>query len=316
MTSVPHKLNRASGESVRPPRFFLLRYEVTAAYGSQSMTDPLRIVMVRRPDDSFAVADPSAWGYAARPNLEAARTEHDGFVEMLRAPGVDVRTHDAPQPGRADAIFVHDPVIVTDQGAIVLRMGKELRRGEEESIAKALEEIGVPIVGRLRAPATAEGGDLLWLAHDVLAVGQGFRTNAEGLGQLRGILGEMGVRIEAVPLPYYRGPEACLHLMSLISLVDANLAVVYPGLLPIPFWKSLKDGGFDLIEVPEEEFATMAPNVLAVAPRDCIMLEGNPITKRLLEEAGCRVRTYRGNEISLKAEGGATCLTRPILRAR
>jgi len=174
----------------------------------------------------------------------------------------------------------------------------------------------IPVAATLAPPATAEGGDLLWLAHDLLAVGEGFRTNAEGLGQLRGILGEMGVRIEAVPLPYYRGPKACLHLMSLISLVDPNLAVVYPRLLPVPFWRSLKDGGFDLIEVPEEEFATMAPNVLAVAPRDCIMLEGNPITKRLLEEAGCRVRTYRGNEISLKAEGGATCLTRPILRAR
>ncbi len=307
---------RACGESVRPPPFFLLRYDVTAAYGSQSMTDPLRIVTVRRPDDSFAVEDPGAWGYAGQPNLEDARTEHDGFVDLLRAPGVDVRTHDAPLPGLADAIFVHDPVIVTDQGAIVLRMGKELRRGEEDSIGKALEQMGVPIVGRLRAPATAEGGDLLWLDHDVLAVGQGFRTNAEGLGQLRGILGEMGVRIEAVPLPYYRGPQACLHLMSLISLLDDDLAVVYPRLLPIPFWRSLKDSGFDLIEVPEEEFATMAANVLAVAPRDCIMLEGNPITQRLLEDAGCRVRMYRGREISLKAEGGATCLTRPILRAR
>ncbi len=316
LTSVPHELNRGSGESVRPPRFFLLRYDVTAAYGSQSMVDPLRIVMVRRPDDSFAVEDPSAWGYTAQPDLEIARTEHDGFVDMLRAPGVDVRMHDAPQPGRADAIFVHDPVIVTDQGAIVLRMGKGLRRGEEESIGLALEQIGVPIKGRLRAPATAEGGDLLWLNHDVLAVGQGFRTNAEGLGQLRGILGEMGLRIETVPLPYYRGPQACLHLMSLISLLDDDLAVVYPRLLPIPFWRSLKDSGFDLIEVPEEEFATMAPNVLAVAPRDCIMLEGNPITKRLLEDTGCRVRMYRGNEISLKAEGGATCLTRPILRTR
>ncbi len=280
------------------------------------MTDPLRIVLVRRPDDSFSVADPKAWGYTARPNLEAARNEHDGLVALLRASGVDVRRDAEPQPGRADAIFVHDPAIVTDRGAIVLRMGKELRRGEEASIGKALAKEGVPIVGSLRAPATAEGGDLLWVNHDVLAVGRGFRTNADGLRQLREILGESGVRTEPVPLPYHRGPDACLHLMSLISLVDEDLAVVYRRLLPVPFWTDLRERGFDFIDVPEHEFETMAPNVLAVAPRDCITLEGNPITRRLLEDAGCRVRTYRGNEISLKAEGGATCLTRPILRAR
>jgi N-dimethylarginine dimethylaminohydrolase len=147
-------------------------------------------------------------------------------------------------------------------------------------------------------------------------VGQGFRTNAEGLRQLAGILKDDGIRTEPVDLPYFRGPDACLHLMSLISLVDEDLAVIYPRLLPVPFWRSLKEARFDFIEVPDSEFERMAPNVLAVGPRDCIMLEGNPITRQRLEDAGCRVRTYRGDEISLKAEGGATCLTRPILRAR
>jgi len=285
-------------------------------FGSQSMVDPLRTVLVRRPDASFAVSDPNSWGYTSRPNLAAAQKEHDAFVALLRASGVDVRFHDVPQSGRADAIFVHDPAIVTERGAVVLRMGKELRRGEEAVLGKSLEHEGVPILGSLSAPATAEGGDLLWVRHDLLAVGQGFRTNADGLRQLNGLLQDANVRTKAVPLPYYRGPSACLHLMSLISIVDDDLAVVYPPLLPVSFWQSLKAEGFDFVEVPEAEFETMGPNVLAVAPRNCIMLEGNPVTQSRLEDAGCRVRTYRGKEISMKAEGGATCLTRPILRSR
>jgi N-dimethylarginine dimethylaminohydrolase len=285
-------------------------------YGSQSMVDPLRRVVVRRPDDAFGDADPKTWGYSGRPNLDAARREHDALVDLVRASGADVWYHDEPTNGLADAIFVHDPVLVTDRGALVLRMGKERRRGEEAAIGGYLKKRGVPILGTLQSPATAEGGDLLWIHHDWLSVGQGFRTNADGLRQIDALVKPAGIRTEGVPLPYYTGPAACLHLMSLISLVDDDLAVIYPRLLPVPFWQRLKAERFDFIEVPDAEFDRMAPNVLAVAPRDCIMLEGNPITQQRLEEAGCRVRTYRGNEISLKAEGGATCLTRPVLRAR
>jgi dimethylargininase len=279
------------------------------------MVARLRTVLVRRPDASFSVADPERWGYASAPDLPRAQAEHDALVSMLRDSGVDVRHDDSTQPGRADSIFVHDPALVTDRGAIILRMGKELRRGEEASMAATLTNLGVPWLATLHAPATAEGGDLLWVRSDWLAVGQGFRTNPEGLRQLAAVVQELGVRTERVELPYFRGPNACLHLMSLISLVDEDLAVIYPRLLPVPLWRSLKDAGFDFIEVPDHEFDRMAPNILAVAPRDCIMLDGNPITKQRLEDVGCRVRTYQGDEISLKAEGGATCLTRPILRA-
>src|SRR5436853_6253156 len=152
-------------------------------FGCQSMVDPLRIVLVRKPDGAFATSEPKVWGYTARPNLEAAGREHDAFVALLRASGVEVWYHDEPQKGKADAIFVHDPVLVTDRGAIVLRMGKELRRGEEASIARSLTKRGVPILGTLRSPATAEGGDLLWINHDRLAVGQCIRPDAEGLRQ-------------------------------------------------------------------------------------------------------------------------------------
>jgi dimethylargininase len=287
---------------------------MSRSYGSQSMVEPLRRALVKRPDEAFAVDDPTKWHYAGRPNLELAQREHDALVAILRQAGAEVIYHDELQPGRADAIFVHDPAIVTDQGAVILRMGKELRQGEEAAMARRLEGIGVPVHYTLHGKARAEGGDLLWIDHDTLAVGQGFRTNAEGLRQLKEALEGFGVTIIPVQLPYYNGPEACLHLMSLISLVDHGAAVVYPSLLPVPFWQYLKDRAFRLIEVPDEEFETMGPNVLALAPGKCLMLDGNPITKRRLEEAGCQVLTYRGNELSLKTEGGPTCLTRPILR--
>src|SRR5215469_7732674 len=283
-------------------------------YGSQSMFAPLRIVLVKRPDEAFAVDDPQEWHYTGRPHLEAARQEHDALVELLRQGGAEVVFHDEPQPGRADAVFVFDPALVTDAGAIMLAMGKQQRRGEEAAMARCFERLGVPVLYTLHGMAQAEGGDLLWLDHETLAVGLGFRTNAEGLRQLQEALNDIGVRVIPVELPYYTGPQACLHLLSLISIVDQRAAVVYPPLLAVPFWQELLRRDFRLIEVPETEFPTMGTNVLALAPRKCIMLEGNPITKQLLEEAGCEVMTYRGNEISLKAEGGSTCLTRPVLR--
>jgi dimethylargininase len=281
--------------------------------GSQSMIGPLRRVLVKRPDQAFGSADPERWHYTSRPDLDEARREHDALVEILADAGAEVIDHPESQPDRADAIFVFDPALVTDRGAVILRMGKELRRGEEPAMARRFQEIGVPILGELEGSATAEGGDLLWLDYNTLAVGQGFRTNAEGLRQLREIL--TGIDVLPVDLPYFTGPEACLHLLSLISIVDRDLAVVSPSLLPVPFWKLLRDRGFRLVEVPEDEFPTMGPNVLALAPGRCLMLEGNPETRRRLERAGCEVMTYRGREISLKAEGGPTCLTRPVWRA-
>jgi dimethylargininase len=277
------------------------------------MAGPLRRVLVKRPDEAFAVEDVARWHYASRPDLEEARREHDALVEILSGAGAEVIDHPEPQPDRADAIFVFDPALVTDRGAVILRMGKELRRGEEAAMARRFREIGVPVLAELNGEALAEGGDLLWLDSRTLAAGQGFRTNAEGVRQLREILSD--VEVLPVDLPYFTGPEACLHLLSLISIVDRDLAVVYPPLLPVTFWKTLRDRGFRLVEVPEEEFPTMGPNILALAPGRCLMLEGNPVTRDRLERAGCEVLTYRGREISLKAEGGPTCLTRPIRRA-
>ena len=284
-------------------------------YGSQDMLSPLRTVLVKRPDSAFAVDDPAAWHYIGKPDLAAAQREHDGLTALLREAGAEVIYHDEPLPGHADAIYAFDPALVTDEGAIMLSMGKQKRRGEEEAMARCFERMGVPILYSLHGDARAEGGDLLWLDHDTLAVGLGFRTNAEGLRQLREVLSDIGVNVIPVELPYYTGPEACLHLLSLISIVDYNTAVVYPPLMSVPFWQELQRRDFELIVIPDGEFPTMGTNVLALAPRKCLALEGNPVTKRLLEKAGCEVATYRGNEISLKAEGGPTCLTRPVWRA-
>lgn len=282
-------------------------------FGAQSMVAPLRRVLVRSPDAAFGSADPARWHYTAAPDLTRARDEHAAFVALLEAAGAGIIRHDAPLTDRADAIYVHDPVLVTDRGAILLRMGKPLRRGEEEAVGAALEAAGVPVVARLSGGALAEGGDCLWLDERTLAVGLGFRTNAEGLRQIQAALGA-AVEVVPVQLPYDQGPAACLHLMSLISLVAEDLAVVYSPLLPVPFWELLQARGVRLLEVPPGEYAAMGTNVLALAPRRCLMLEGCPVTRARLEAAGCEVLTYRGEEISRKAEGGPTCLTRPVLR--
>jgi N-dimethylarginine dimethylaminohydrolase len=284
-------------------------------YGAQSMTAPLRRVLMRRPGPEMAAADPATWHYTSAIDLEEARRAHDAFADALRAWDVEVLYHDEPLPEHADSVFVFDPALVTDRGTLLLSMGKELRRGEEEPLARALQACGVPIYGRLEGAARCEGGDTMWLDHDTLAVGRGFRTNAEGVRQLRALLAPLGVTVLDYDLPYFTGPEACLHLLSLISPVDVDLAVAYPPLMPTAFWDELKRRGVRLLEVPEEEFAhTQATNVLCVAPRRLIMLAGSPVTQGLVEEAGCEVVAFPGEPLSFKAEGGPTCLTRPVWR--
>ncbi len=288
---------------------------MTEGYGAQGMVGRLRRVVMRRPGEAMAAADPAAWHYTGAIDLEEARRAHDAFADALRAWDVEVLYHDEPLPEHSDSVFVFDPVLVTDRGTLLLSMGKERRRGEEAPLARALQDRGVPVFGRLQGDARAEGGDTLWLDHDTLAVGRGFRTNAEGVRQLRGLLGPLGVTVLDYDLPFFTGPEACLHLLSLVSPVDVDLAVAYPRLMPTAFWTELRRRGIRLLEVPEEEFAqTQATNVLAVAPRKCIMLDGNPVTQRLLEMADCEIVTFPGEPLSFKAEGGPTCLTRPVLR--
>jgi dimethylargininase len=287
-------------------------------YGSQSLVAPLKRVLVKRPTET--AGDAARWrefGYLHAPDAERLRAEHAAFVALVAESGADVIYEDdlVPVPtGLLDAVFVYDPAIVTDAGAIIGQPGKPLRRGEEEAMRRAFNELDLPILGTVGGEATMDGGDTLWLDHDTLCVGLSYRTNDAAIVQLRALLAPLGVTVVSLPLPHWRGPAECLHLMSLISPVAENLAVVYPPLLPIPLVQLLEKRDIRWITVPDAEFPTLGCNVLAVAPRDVIMAAGNPITSAALRAAGCRVREYEGAEISLNREGGPTCLTRPILR--
>ncbi len=216
--------------------------------------------------------------------------------------------------GDPDAIYAYDPVLMTDKGAILLRPGKVGRRAEPEAVGADLSAAGVPIEGRLTDPATAEGGDMFWLDPSTLLVGRGYRTNDAGIEQLRALLAPRGAQVVAFDLPHLDGPRACLHLMSFISPLDRDLAVVYLPLMPVRLVQLLQARGVGFVEVPEEEFGSMGPNVLALGPRRALALDGNPETRRRMEAAGVEVLVYEGSDISRKGDGGPTCLTRPLER--
>jgi dimethylargininase len=239
--------------------------------------------------------------------------EHEAFRALLVDAGAEVVVAATPHSLDPDAIYVYDPALVTDDGAVMLRPGKEGRRGEVEVMAADFVEAGVPIARRLDAPAMAEGGDTLWLDERTLLVGRGYRTNDEGVRQLAEAM--PGVDVVAFDLPHLRGAGEVLHLMSLLSPIDVDLAVAYPPLMPVRLMELLAERDTELVEVPDEEFETMGPNVLALAPRVGLALEGNDETRRRMEKAGVEVRVYSGDEISRKGDGGPTCLTRPLLRA-
>lgn len=285
------------------------------SFGGHSMVNVLESVLVRRPNQALGHADPCVWHYTNKINLTKAIEQHDKFVQMLAKENVKIIYHDAEHDELADAIFVHDPALITDYGAIILRMGKVLRMGEEELLKNKLTELKIPIMGEIVSPGLVEGGDLLWLNEKTLLAGNGFRTNQQGINQLRKVLKSFDIEVIDFDLPYFQGKEACLHLQSLMSLVDTKIALCYLQLLPTRLYQLLLDKNFQIIEVPEQEFLSMAPNTLAIKPKLVITVEGNPKTKANLEKAGVKVLTYEGSELSLKTEGGPTCLTRPIKRS-
>ena len=213
-----------------------------------------------------------------------------------------------------DSIYCRDASIATDNGMILCNMGKPARKPEPEACAKAFASAGIKILGTIQTPGTLEGGDVAWLDDKTLAVGHTYRTNEEGIRQLTAFLNPMGVEVITVPLPHYKGPSDVFHLMSILSPIDHNLAVIYSPLMPISFRNLLLARGYSFVEVPDDEFEGMGCNVLALAPRKCLMVKGNPKTRQALEKASCTVYEYEGNEISLKGGGGPTCLTRPLKR--
>lgn len=301
MSSVADRIDRASTQS--------------GSYGGHSMIAPLRRVIVRKPTIPATGEEWRSLGYLHQVDQGRSEEEHYAFRSLIAAHGIEVIEAGPDSPGDLDAIFPFDPSIVTNSGAVLLRPGKKLRLSEVRFAEDTYARLGVPILGKIEAPGTVEGGDTMWLNEETLAVGRGYRTNAEGIRQLSEILGGIGVTVLAFDLPHFNGPAECLHLLSLISPVAENLAVVYPPLMAVSFIETLREYGWNLIDIAEEEFATQASNVLAIAPGQLIMLDGNPVTRKRLEFWGCEVEIYAGEEISFNRFGGPTCLTRPILRA-
>jgi len=281
------------------------------AYGCQSMTAPLRRVLVRapRPEDTALWR---AYGWRAEPDPVRLAEEHEAFRATLAEAGAEVVVARTPHGADPDAVYVYDPAIVSDGGAVLLRPGKQGRRAEVETMAADLVEAGVPVAACLEAPALAEGGDTLWLDERTLLVGRGYRTNDAGIEALRQALPE--VDVIAFDLPHLHGAGEVLHLMSLLSPLDDDLVVAYPPLMPVRLVELLAARELEIVDVPSEEFETMGPNVLALAPRVALALAGNDETRRRLERAGVEVLVYRGDELSRKGDGGPTCLTRPLLR--
>jgi len=279
-------------------------------WGAQSMTAPLGEVLVHRPGAAFGAAfDDPAHGFLHPVDLPVAQREHDAFVELLVRLGVEVQFLDA-ETDTPDLLYTFDPLLVTDRGAIPLRPGKPTRLGEPALVEAWTQAAGIPTIGRIEAPGTIEGGDTFWLRPDLLCIGRSRRTNAAGAAQLAALVGG-DVRTFDVPS---RG-AALVHLLSVISPVTDDLAVIYPPLLPAGLWELLGELGIRTIPVPDAEYPTLACNVLAVRPGVLVMAEGNPITHRALEAAGCEVHTYPATEIGINGSGGPTCITRPILRA-
>ncbi|MGC4377228.1 arginine deiminase family protein [Fictibacillus sp. Mic-4] len=288
-------------------------------YGCQSMVGKLESVLIKHPKDAFINQDHlrkhwEEYRYVSCPDYDKALEEYEKFERLLKEHVPNV--HYLPRSDEAglDSIYAHDSVKLTKQGAILLKPGKWLRQGEPGATEAYFSKIGVPILGAITGEGRVEGGDVVWLDERTLAVGRGYRTNDEGIRQLREITKELVDEFIVVQLPHGNGPDECLHLMSIISLVDRDLAVVYSELMPVSFRELLMERGIKLIEVPKNEYDTLGSNVLALAPRKCLMLTGNRETKSMLEAEGAEVFEYEGEEISLKGTGGPTCLTSPLYR--
>jgi N-dimethylarginine dimethylaminohydrolase len=290
-------------------------------YTSHSETGKIKSLFIKNVQQAF-ISDQHIeqhWkelNYTGKPELRVALTEYESFQSILKRQGTEVFYLPEESSVNMDSIYCRDASIATDRGMIICNMGKAGRMNEPLAEKKAFDANGIPVLGNIKAPGTLEGGDVAWLDEHTLAVGHTYRTNEEGIRQLTVLLRPLAVEIITVPLPHYKGQADVFHLMSILSPVDKDLAVVYSALMPIKFRNFLLQKGYRLIEVPDNEFETMGCNVLALGPRECLMVNGNPATKAALENNGCRVTMYKGEEISVKGGGGPTCLTRPISRYR
>jgi len=283
------------------------------------MVDPIKKILLKHPKSAFINQKTIneqylKLNYLEAPNFNKAILDYENFVSLLKS--FDIELHYLPKDKSTslDSIYTHDPCVISNNGVIICNMGKKSRLPESDTIEKFFNSMQIPILGKIKTPGILEGGDVVWIDNKTIAVGEGYRTNREGIEQLRYLLSDQVETVISVPMPHWTGPQDCLHLMSNLSPIDHNLYLVYSRLLPVSFRKYLLDENIELIDVPDEEYESMGCNVLAVAPRKVIMISGNSKTKQLLEKNNVEVYTYDGTEISIKGAGGPTCLTRPFLR--
>jgi N-Dimethylarginine dimethylaminohydrolase len=287
---------------------------------AQSETGAITQILLKHPRDAFRDAATIArqWrelNFTAPPDLTSAIAEYDRFISSLNGRGIALHFLDGSDETTLDSIYVRDASVVCNRGAILCRMGKPARESEPAAQEAEFRAMEYPIVGSIAAPGRLEGGDVVWLDQRTIVVGRGYRTNDAGITQLRALLRDDIDQMIIVPLPHWRGRADVFHLMSIISPIDRDLAVVYSPLMPVPFREFLLERGITLVEVPDEEFATMGANVLAIGPRRVLTLRGNPMTRRRLETESVEVIEYQGDNISMKGGGGPTCLTRPLRRS-
>ncbi|MBS1948180.1 MAG: hypothetical protein JST47_10470 [Bacteroidetes bacterium] len=279
----------------------------------------LKLLFIKKAADAFLndAQIEKEWeqlNFLSKPDFNNAVEEYQSLESILQQHTETVHHFPATRDVTMDSIYCRDAAIATNKGAIICNMGKPARNNEPKAEQAAFEKTNIPVLGAIKTPGTVEGGDVAWLDENTLAVGHTYRTNYEGIEQLQSILKPIGADVAIVELPHYKGPSDVFHLMSIFSPVDKDLAVVYSPLMPIAFRELLLKRKYQLIEVPDDEFESMGCNVLALAPRVCLMVKGNPKTRSLLEHSGCTVIEYKGEDISIKGGGGPTCLTRPVWR--
>ena len=283
------------------------------------MVDPIKKILLKHPSNAFLNQrninkQYLELNYLAAPNFNSAISDYEIFVDLLKSFDIEIYYLPKDKSTSLDSIYTHDPCVVSNKGVVICNMGKKARQPEADTMKKFFNSIEVPILGKIQSPGTLEGGDVVWINEKTIAVGEGYRTNKEGIEQLKLLLSDQVETVITVSIPHWNGPDDCLHLMSNLSPIDHDLYLVYSRLLPVSFIKYLLDQNIELIDVPDDEYESMGCNVLAIAPRKVIMISGNPKTKQLLENKGVEIHTYDGSEISIKGAGGPTCLTRPFLR--
>ncbi|WP_438463723.1 dimethylarginine dimethylaminohydrolase family protein [Marinomonas sp. PE14-40] len=286
-------------------------------FGSQSMVAPIQRVLMRRPGASLLAADAKEWHYGTMFDAPKAIEQYDAFAKIVAQSGAEISWIEDDNDGLCDAMFTQDASLVTDHGAVLLNMGKALRVPEPNLHRQAYQAAGVPILGELTGSAMIEGGDFIWLNKNTIVVGCGFRSNREGIDQLNKILNPFSINVIGFDLPVWHGAEACLHLMSMISPLDEKLALIYSPLMPTAFYNLLLEEGYTLLDAPAEEYLASGGlnlNVLPVKPKECVMIDGFPLTKVMMQSAGCKVHVFEGDALCIACEGGPTCLTNPILR--